>query len=372
MRHGVRRGGSTRANHPRGFTLIELLVVISIIALLTGILLPALSGARRAAQTVVCAARLKQIGDLHAGYSLSNDEWIAGGPTTSGWNAIGGVRGSDSLGQNTFNGVAVQSYDWMGPLLQAAGFNLPGEAHDVSPGDIADEIRADQFKTYAETEAFQCPSNRATSQPFSGSARPEIGPFTTLPMLPFNMSTQFVSSTESTPRGTGSRRNDRRQFRPRESLVGAPHMKARVYEGHRYATHSVAPDYDINIGANFGGAFSGVGPWWNQSKEYNRSLAAGEAFRSLLESAPQLSNVWNDKRAIAFRHGGGLERSQFADDAKGHIAFFDGHVELVEDIEATNPNYWFPTGSRIGAPREFWKATQERWPKKMNGRYVVP
>jgi len=55
-------------NGKRGFTLIELLVVIAIIALLMGILMPALSAVKEQAKEISCRANLRQYGIAHSIY----------------------------------------------------------------------------------------------------------------------------------------------------------------------------------------------------------------------------------------------------------------------------------------------------------------
>ena len=84
---------SPLATKRRAFTLIELLVVISIIALLLGLLVPALQRARNQARHVMCQANLRQLGSVLHMYIEDSEGYLPSGRGNSLWLLRGSALG---------------------------------------------------------------------------------------------------------------------------------------------------------------------------------------------------------------------------------------------------------------------------------------
>jgi prepilin-type N-terminal cleavage/methylation domain-containing protein len=86
----------THTRGASGFTLIELLVVISIIALLIGILLPSLSGARKSALSAKCLSNVKGLSRANYNFAVDNKVLVGYGTPGAGKDKIGiNVAGLD-------------------------------------------------------------------------------------------------------------------------------------------------------------------------------------------------------------------------------------------------------------------------------------
>jgi prepilin-type processing-associated H-X9-DG protein len=212
------------------------------------------------------------------------------------------------------------------------------------------KIRWQQILSF---KAFRCPENNIITVPFGSVS------FNTVDLLPsYNTAMAFIlcgndnqgfGSTTPITCAWGDSKSawtNPSSYVPKLSKVGSAGSKIYIADGARYTNSTAGPDSDISFNGSNGGAFSDAGAFSAYSRSWCRNMAAPG------NNSQGSNNAGRDTRVFAYRHGYNKQFGK-SDMYKANFGFFDGHVELLGDLQSSNPNLWIPKGGKVWGT-EMW------------------